>query len=216
MSGYTDAQKAIACDIIRKNDGSVSNECLEKIRETLGEPKLPRATVNRWWVRFKSVAINKAIINLPENKTALDGANALSNFLTSEIRINAEEIAEYRERNGAEVPLDLKLERAAHKFMDHAMQDELMMWTNSKDAIIAASIAIDKMRLLREMPPEIAKLLPDLTQAFQRHGDRFLLVISKVLQRLNSEADSAPVPVQHEYPLNQSGVFVSGVRNEQS
>jgi hypothetical protein len=82
--------------------------------------------------------------------------------------------------------LDEKLENAAHKFIDHALRDELLLWTSSKDAITAAAIAIDKMRLLRNLPTEIVAVLPNLLDAIDRRGLKASEVFGALLEELSS------------------------------
>lgn len=205
--GYSDSQKALACHIIRsKHDGSVTTACVDEIRKTLDEPNLPRATINRWWFKFKAIAVNRATINLPQgqlqgrtdakkdainpnagHKGVLNAPDALNNFISNQIVINAEEISRQRKQMAQETPLDIKLERAAHKFIDHAVQDELLMWTNSKDAILAAAMAIDRMQLLRNIPPEIVSILPQLVEAYNNHGEKFVNILNKIILRLSIE-----------------------------
>lgn len=53
-------------------------------------------------------------------------------------------------------------EDAAHKFLQHSVDNYLLM--KPKEAITAAAIATDKMQLLRGLPTEIIELSPEIMQ----------------------------------------------------
>jgi hypothetical protein len=139
---YSDVQKAAACAMVKQNSGVIDDVIIATIRIALDEPKLPKMTIWRWWKHYLAVTLPDVTEKTNENVTDVIERQAL----------------------------DEKLENAAHKFIDHAMKDELLLWTSSKDAMTAAGIAIDKMRLLRNLPTEIVAVLPDLVETIKRKG----------------------------------------------
>lgn len=58
-------------------------------------------------------------------------------------------------------------EQAAAKYVSHALQDETVKKASGKDAMTAAGIAVDKMRLLRDLPTEIVGVLPVVMEAYR-------------------------------------------------
>lgn len=150
---YSDQQKATACQLVRANNGTIDDVLVEAIRLALDEPKLPRMTIWRWWKHYQTVT-------------------------------NVTDVTQKKERVVTDRrPLAEKLEDAAHKFIDHAVRDELLIWSSSKDAMLAASIAIDKMRLLLGLPTEIVAVIPDLIAELEKGGASASDVFLKLLER---------------------------------
>lgn len=83
-----------------------------------------------------------------------------------------------------EQALDAVFEVTARRYLEHANQDAVIADTKGKDAIMAAAIAVDKMRLLRNLPTEIVVILPDLVAAIDRAGLSASDVFNAMLQEL--------------------------------
>lgn len=165
---YSDIQKATACALVKQADGVIDEVLLATIRDTLDEPKLPRMTVWRWWKHYQAMTVAPA-----------DGVTVKNDWNVIDV---------------TSIKLDDKLERAAHKFIDHAVKDDLMLWTNSKDAITAAAIAIDKMRLLRDLPTEIVDCAPQLTKLMKLLGEREIKasdLFQSIFDELVAESEEA-------------------------
>ncbi len=134
---YSDIQKATTCALVKQNGGVIDDVLIATIRVAIDEPKLPKMTIWRWWKQYQVLSVQKDDVTQKNEWNVID--------VTS-------------------ITLDDKLERAAHKFIDHAVNDDLILWTSSKDAMTAAAIAIDKMRLLRDLPTEIIGAASELTE----------------------------------------------------
>ncbi len=170
---YSDIQKATACTLVKQAGGVIDEVLIATIRETLDEPKLPKMTIWRWWKHYQALSVTPDDVTVKNNWNVID--------VTS-------------------IKLDDKLERAAHKFIDHAVKDDLMLWTNSKDAITAAAIAIDKMRLLRDLPTEIvgaAGILTDIAAFLRSQNLDFTEAQQQFLDMLKAK-QAATKPVQSE------------------
>jgi hypothetical protein len=165
---YSDAQKVTACEIVRLNNGVIDDAIIALIRVTLDAPKLPKMTIWRWWKHYESMANVTGV-------TEKEAPNVTPDTFP--------QIADDR-------PLDVKLEQAAHKFVNHAMRGDLLMWSSSKDAMLAAAIAIDKMRLLRDLPTEIVRILPVITRISDKLTERGLNA-SDVFELMFQELDDA-------------------------
>ena len=166
---YSDVQKAQACELVRQNKGVIDEILVGIIRDTLAEPKLPKMTIYRWWKQYEQLSANPA----PEPDVSDKNIGIVTNNII----------------DVTTVKLDDKLELAAHKFINHALRDELLMWTSSKDAMTAAAIAIDKMRLLRDLPTEIigsARELTELAAFFRENNIEMSTAIREWRERLQA------------------------------
>lgn len=77
-------------------------------------------------------------------------------------------------------------EQAARLYVGHAMTKDVVEETRGKDALIAAATAVDKMRLLRDLPTEIVAVLPVIVQAVElmkAHGHEPSQVFERIIQR---------------------------------
>lgn len=149
---YTEIQKAMAVEIVRRAGGRFDSETLSIVRDTLGAPNLSVSTLYGWVKSEK-----------PE--------------MVSETRtIKKESVQETVAQ-----ALDAKLEAAAHRFVDRAVA--VSGEANAKDAMTAAAIAIDKMRLLRNLPTEIVAVLPDLVTELERSGVSASEVFRRMLEK---------------------------------
>lgn len=129
---YSEAQRALALEIVARNGGEITAVALDEIRAATGVANLPKSTVWRWLQR-----------DATDKKAA-----------TPEARAQAARA------------LDVMLEEAARKFVEHATQEHVLGDASAREAMTAAGIAIDKMRLLRGLPTEIIQILPDVIDAF--------------------------------------------------
>jgi hypothetical protein len=140
---YSDAQKAIAVEIARRNDGVLSAFILADIREKISAPNLSAPIVRRW-------ISDSAKLKLSREKTKLVAVEVV-----------------------AAQALDQMYEDIARKYLKHAAQEHVLNKLNGKDAVTAAAIATDKMRLLRDLPTVIIDAAPQLTalgRLFEQFG----------------------------------------------
>lgn len=83
-------------------------------------------------------------------------------------------------------PLADRFEIMAELFLEQALNEITEM--SSKDAMIAAGISIDKMRLLRGLPTEITVSLPILIKIASKAADENIplsLVMTNLLEAMN-------------------------------
>lgn len=147
---YTEEQRAIALEIVKRHDGILTAGAMDAIRLALNTPDLPDQTVRLW---MKSLNKLQSRVKLTAEKN-----------LTTESKLRVE-ISENVQRDVSQ-KLDALLERAAHALVEHATQDKTIARSNVQQAMTAAGIAIDKMQLLRGLPTEIVKTLPLITDVF--------------------------------------------------
>lgn len=178
---YTDIQRVQACDLVNQHNGVIDEQTLAVIRKALDEPKLPKMTVWRWWKHYQ-------IVSAPPDEQPKSASVTPSTGAPDVTDVTGES-------------LDDKLERAAHKLINHALRDELLLWTSSKDAIAAAATAIQTMRLLRGMPTEILQVLPDLVEVIRRKGYDPAQAIQTMRNQFAALPD-APVPITDVHGVN--------------
>lgn len=66
--------------------------------------------------------------------------------------------------------LDQKLEEIAHKLADYVVKDTTINRMTGQAAMYSLSVAIDKMRLLRNLPTQIVSILPKLVAEMEEKG----------------------------------------------
>lgn len=133
---YSEYDRQMAIEIVRRNNGVIDAACLASIRDTLNNPDLPARTIRYWIQGKKEISTEKKEISSKEIS-----------------------IADYVSK-----ALDEKLEDAAHKFVDHATKADTIEKMSGTAAMTSAAIAIEKMRLLRDLPTEIIGAIPVLTK----------------------------------------------------
>ena len=131
-AAYSEADKAIAREIVARYGGEVTQEALETIRQALAAPTLNRSTVHRW-MQSQPVASELHPVKKEQVEQALD---------------------DY-------------FEQVARKMLLKALEADVIGDMRGKDLVMAAAIAVDKMRLLRDMPTEIISIWPGLMQALK-------------------------------------------------
>lgn len=163
---YSDEGKRRACALVKRNKGVIDDVLVETIRVALDAPKLSRTNIWRWWQHYQNMTVNSA-------------TNATE---------KGDQLLPVDDRE-----LDVMFEDAARKFVTHALREELLIWTSAKDAMTAAGIAIDKMRLLRDLPTEIIGAAPELTELanfFREEGIEMSSAIRKWRERLQAKKAS--------------------------
>jgi hypothetical protein len=170
---YTDAQKAIAVEIVRRSDpgGSISNAALAEIRKKLSAPKLPYQTIRNWVssADFKNISTIKK-----------DGF---------EIQIPVEQ--------KAQETLDNMFEDVARLYLERAKDETKIADSSAKDLVTSAAIAIDKMRLLRNLPTEIVAILPDLVEIIRRKGGDPLSTLASLKSKFDALPDAPMLTENH-------------------
>jgi len=133
---YGEKDKAIALEIVRRY-GGVTKEAMAEIRRALQTPTLNKTTVYRW-----------------------AQAAQLQPAVATELQPIKKEAAA-----AAGQALDDYFEQVARKMLARALQDDVIGDMKGRELVTAAAIAVDKMRLLRDMPTEIIGLWPGLLDA---------------------------------------------------
>ena len=160
---YTDEQKALALELVARNDGVLDVVTMDAIRAALETPSLPDQTVRLWMRSYQALqSRSESRVKLTEKKV-VDSASAITVFNDTAFR------DEDRQAVQGEVStkLDAMFERAARMMVAKATEPEKINDMNGQQLMTAAGIAVDKMRLLRDMPTEIIQMSPILIQINQ-------------------------------------------------
>jgi hypothetical protein len=171
---YNEAERAIAVEIVQRY-GKLSNEAITDIRTTLSASTLSKSTIHGWLPpgllhshgQFELVRTSSN----PEKRTRTPSPAA---------------------QDKASQALDDLFEEVARNYLSHANQESVIKEARGKDAIMAAAIAVDKMRLLRNLPTEIIDLLPSIQILFERMTARGLNpseFVYRTLSRLEETND---------------------------
>lgn len=155
---YTEAQRAMAIEILNRHGGELNKRAIAEIRKILGQPDLPKVTIWRWLQRDVTAQKNAT----PEAKAAAAKA------------------------------LDVIFEETARKYLEHANKPEVVADASASQAMTAAAIAVDKMRLLRNLPTAIVHILPALLDEIDRHGMKASEVFGAMLEQFRQ------VPIEEE------------------
>jgi len=95
-------------------------------------------------------------------------------------------------------------ELAAERYVRHAMQTDVVEKSSGAGAMTAAAIAVDKMRLLRDLPTEIIGVLPVVMEAYRALvaiGEDPALVFGKLVEA----AAKRKIPTPSPSPLHGEG-----------
>jgi len=160
---YTDEQKALALELVARNAGVLDVVTMDAIRAALETPSLPDQTVRLWMRSYQALqSRSESRVKLTEKKV-VDSASAITVFNDTAFR------DEDRQAVQGEVStkLDAMFERAARMMVAKATEPEKINDMNGQQLMTAAGIAVDKMRLLRDMPTEIIQMSPILIQINQ-------------------------------------------------
>lgn len=169
---YTELQKTLAVELVRRNDGVVNDSIMADIRNALSAPKLSSRVV-RYWV--KEVGEK----SFTEKKQDID---------------NRPLVLDHTEKTIAKVAaeaLDQMFEDTARLYLQQSQNPEVIAATKGKDAVIAAATAVDKMRLLRNLPTEIVTVLPNLLDAIDNAGLSAADVFKTMIEELGKARQEA-------------------------
>jgi hypothetical protein len=163
---YSDAQKAIAVEIVHRFDDTISGDAIAEIRNKLNAPKLPYQTIRNWFeaARLKNISTTK--------KEDFEGQVSI-------------------EQKAAQT-LDSMFENTARMYLEHAQREHVVNRTSGNAAITSAAIAVDKMRLLRNLPTviiEAAPILARLGEFFNEHQISASEVFEDLLNRFQDQTN---------------------------
>jgi hypothetical protein len=83
--------------------------------------------------------------------------------------------------------LDQRLENIAHLMLDHVEKPDVHGKMTGQQAMVAAGIAVDKMRLLRNLPTEIVGILPDFLATLHDSGIDATDFFTRAKQRIEAK-----------------------------
>lgn len=141
---YTSEQRALAVAILERY--GMSQEAFDAIGQALG--KTPSTYTLHQWLR--------GVHPKPKTKTKKQNQNQKS--IPEDVLQTARE------------SLDELFERVAYSYLEKALQPEKTKDMKGKDLVMAAAIATDKMRLLRDLPTEVVQILPSVVTAMRARG----------------------------------------------
>ena len=154
---YSDAERAIAVALAQHSGGKLTVDVLTEIRAAIGRPEISSRTIRNWLASPSEIPLEN---NFTDKKTIAQKLDSL-----------------------ASEALDAFFERTARAYLEHANQAEVIAETKGPQAVTAAAIAVDKMRLLRDLPTEIVTLLPGVLRALDqlqlRPADGFQSIIEE-------------------------------------
>lgn len=105
----------------------------------------------------------------------------------------------YMHESGAPIPeivqqeksnLADEFENIARKMLLHAGNQDVIDSMTGNAAVLAAATAVDKMRLLRNLPTEIVQIVPQLVYALEQAGLDPVLTFERMLQKAHDQANS--------------------------
>ena len=80
-----------------------------------------------------------------------------------------------------------RFELVMHNMLDHAERPEIIARLTAKDALIGASTAFDKLRLMDGLPTEIISVLPDFVATLEANGIDPTQFIQRAIARINAK-----------------------------
>lgn len=169
---YDAKDKALAVGILQRN-GGMTGQALAEIRAALNAPQMSTATIHRWWNEASGEKKNEN-----ENRKPAVSTRPITPELMQE----------------AEIALDDLFETVARRYLRHALDDKALEKLGGKDAVTAAAIAVDKMRLIRGLPTAIVEIMPvvvKLHEALESAGLNPADVFERMIQRVQAERITA-------------------------
>lgn len=155
---YTDEQKALALELVARNAGVLDVLTMDAIRVALEAPILPDQTVRLWMRSYQ------ALRSRSESRVKLTDKKVIDSPRSITVERDEEQSAI---QEAASDKLDAMFERAARMMVAKATEPAKINDMNGQQLMTAAGIAVDKMRLLRDMPTEIIQMSPILIQINQ-------------------------------------------------
>ena len=171
---YSDEFKASAIAIMRRC-GGITAEAKQMIAEMNGG-KCPSVSSLHSWLKSQEMAENGGV-SVPAKKTKKP-AEKKKKRLQAAVPVATIEAAEER--------LDTLFGDVAKKYLKHALKPEVVGATRGKEAVTAAAVALDKLRLIQGLPTEIIGVIPTILSACQSRGIDASALFNSVLQHVQS------------------------------
>ncbi len=166
---YTAEQKALAIALVNRH-GGMTNEALAAVEAALGK-RISTGTLHNWLSKSSPGELKRETETETETEKRTVGAE-----VSPEVQAQAE------------AALDDMFEGVARLYLKHAAQADVVGATKGKEAVIAAATAVDKMRLLRNLPTEIVGLMPELISALRAANKDPVAIFQRMVQRAHEEA----------------------------
>lgn len=187
MARYSDEQKALALEVVARNNGVLDTYSMDAIRAALEAPNLPDQTVRLWMRNYQSLqSRTESRVKLTDKK-AIDSPPSAT-VTKDDNRLALQEMASEK--------LDVMLERAARMMVAKATEPAKIADMTGQQLMTSAGIAIDKMRLLRDQPTEIvanAATLLEINQYAVALGITLAEVLTRLSENMKAEADADSV-----------------------
>ncbi len=108
----------------------------------------------------------------------------LRRWAAGENRPNVQALVVQEKRALADVYEDV-----TYQLLEHASNQDIVDQMTGKDAIMAAAIATDKMRLLQGLPTEIIVIVPQLIEALRLMGLDPMDTFNRMIARAHEQAE---------------------------
>lgn len=167
---YTVEQKAVAIAVVRRYDGLVTAAAIDEIRQLLTLPNLTTQTVRNW---CKDV-----------QPSTNDDAPKFDQNLSKK---RPKAIVTETEVKAADEALDDLFESTARNYLEHANKADVIKDTKGPQAVTAAAIAFDKMRIGRGLPTEIIGVVSGLMEDAQRKGFDPYKLLADLREAVNAD-----------------------------
>lgn len=156
---YTVEQQLMAVDLIRKNGGKIDKKTIQAVRTMLNAPTINQPGLRNWWLKYKDTPPAEVL------KKAYGDWITPRELVEKGIDPRAAAL-----RNEAEDNVGSLFMAIAKTYLEHALKPEIIEKTKGRDAVWAAAVSIDKVRLLREVPKEVIDMLPSIIDLAKKKG----------------------------------------------
>lgn len=177
---YSQKDKILAIGVIERYQGRISKEALADIQALLNAPDLNKSTVFRWWQARAKLQQNPATEAQSKKRKAFPATEQTPLQL---LQPGATPLSQ----DDVDKTLTQYFAQTAINYLKHANKEEVIEDMKGKDAVMAAAIAVDKMRLLMNLPTEIIEILPDVVESIKRTGRNPYDVLGLLKEKLDAE-----------------------------
>jgi hypothetical protein len=154
---YTVEQKMMAVEIIRREGGLIGKHQVKMIQDLLESPTVSQVCIRNWWLKYKDVPPSEVL------------KQAYGEWVTPQelVAKGIDPKAAVLREDASNAVVDL-FEKVSKAYLEHALEEEVIKATKGRDAVWAAAVSIDKVRLMREVPKEIISILPSIVDLIKK------------------------------------------------
>lgn len=201
---YNIEEKLIAVEMIKRAGGKISDKVHAAIKEALNAPDLDISTLYRW-MRDVSEISNRVMksdtlpgrydrgrvtflreVKVPEG-TAPKPDDQIVRVVDH--RGNLVTLNMTKEIEDAEGALRTLYQQVALRYLEHALDPEVIDKVKGRDAVMAANIANSNARVMNALPDDVMQVLPKLVKLMKERGIDPVQVFYKMLAELERMAD---------------------------